>query len=128
MANSSAPSNADSTRRRSQRVMLALPVSVSGKTSQGAFTENANTLVINAYGALVGLKAKLVKEQIVRLKSATHPDEQECRVIWIGPTTDGKTQCGLEFTKPVAKFWGISFPPVDWSPSPADLAAFPAKK
>jgi hypothetical protein len=126
MAN--APSNPDSTRRRSQRVMLPLPVTVSGKTSQGPFTENARTMVINAYGALVGLKARLVKDQTVRLKSATHPDEQECRVIWIGPTTDGKTQCGLEFTKPVAKFWGISFPPVDWSPSPADLAALPAKK
>ena len=108
--------------------MLALPVTVSGKTSQGAFTETANTMVINAHGALVKLNAKIVKDQTVRLKSATHHDEQECRVIWIGPTTYGKTQCGLEFTKPVVKFWGISFPPVDWSPSPADLAALPAKK
>jgi hypothetical protein len=108
--------------------MLALPVTVSGKTSQGAFTETVYTMVINAYGALVRVKARIVKDQLVQLKSATHPDEQECRVIWIGPTSDGKTQCGLEFTKPVVKFWGISFPPVDWSPSPADLAALPAKK
>jgi hypothetical protein len=108
--------------------MLALPITVSGKTFQGAFTETAQTMVINAYGALVKLKAKVVKDQTVRMKSATHPDEQECRVIWIGPTSDGRTQCGLEFTKPVAKFWGISFPPADWSPSPADLAALPAKK
>ena len=128
MAQWNTPSGPDPTRRRSQRVMLSLPVTVSGKTAQGPFTENVHTTVINANGALIGLKARLAKDQLVRLKSATHPEEQECRVIWVGPTTEGKTQCGLEFTKPVAKFWGIAFPPPDWSPSAADLATVPAKK
>jgi hypothetical protein len=108
--------------------MLSLPVSVSGKTSQGPFTEDTQTMVINAYGALVGLKAKVIKGQTVRIKSATHPDEQECSVIWIGPTAEGKTQCGIEFTKPVPKFWGVSFPPADWSASTAGALAESRKK
>ena len=128
MANWTASSSSDPTRRRSQRVMLSLPVTVSGKTFQGPFTENAQTMVINANGALIGLKAKVAKDQTVRLKSVTHPEEQECRVIWVGPTSEGRTQCGIEFVKPIPKFWGISFPPADWSPSAADLASAPAKK
>jgi hypothetical protein len=108
--------------------MLSLPVTVSGKTSQGQFSEKTQTVVINAHGALVGLQAKVIKGQTVRLQSATFPDEQECQVIWIGPTAEGKTQCGLEFTKPSPKFWGVSFPPPDWSPSTAGSVGGPKKK
>jgi len=113
--NNWSPSGPDTNRRRSQRVMLNLPITVSGKTAQGSFSEDTHTMVVNAHGALVGLKALVAKGQTVRLKSATYPDEQECQVIWVGPSVEGKTQCGLEFTKPAPKFWGVSFPPADWS-------------
>jgi hypothetical protein len=108
--------------------MLSLPVTVSGHTAQGEFSEQTLTLVINAHGALVGLKAKVAKDQTVRIKSTTAPEEQECQVIWIGPTVDGQTQCGLEFTNPAPKFWGVSFPRADWSPSTAGDAAESRKK
>lgn len=97
--------------------MLSLPVTVSGKTAEGPFSEQTQTMVVNAHGALIGLNAKVVKGQSVRIKRGTSPEEQECHVIWIGPTADGKTQCGIEFTEPSPKFWGISFPPADWSPA-----------
>jgi hypothetical protein len=58
----------------------------------------------------------------------TSPEEQECQVIWIGPTADGKTQCGIEFKKPNPKFWGVSFPPADWSPATAGVMADSEKK
>jgi hypothetical protein len=108
--------------------MLSLPVTVSGKTAQGQFSEDTQTVVISVYGALVGLKAKVIKGQTIRIKSVTFPDEQECQVIWIGPTAAGKTQCGLEFTKPAPKFWGVSFPPPEWSPSAAGTTAGAKKK
>ena len=85
-------------------------------------------MVINAHGALVGLKSKVIKGQTVRIKSATSPEEQECQVIWVGPTAEGKTQCGLEFTNPSPKFWGVSFPSADWSPSTAGAMAGSKKK
>jgi hypothetical protein len=108
--------------------MLSLPVTVSGKTARGPFSEKTNTMVINAHGALVGLEAKVIKGQTVQIKSATFPDEQECLVIWIGPAAGGKTQCGLEFTKAVPKFWGVSFPPPDWSPATAGAMVGSKKK
>jgi hypothetical protein len=49
-------------------------------------------------------------------------------VIWIGPAAGGKTQCGLEFTKAVPKFWGVSFPPPDWSPATAGAMVGSKKK
>lgn len=85
-------------------------------------------MVVNAHGALVGLKAPVVKGQTLRIKSAATPEEQECQVSWVGPTADGKTQCGIEFTKPSPKFWGISFPPADWSSSTAAVMAESKKK
>jgi hypothetical protein len=128
MSNWSPPSGPDANRRRSQRVMLSLPVTVSGKEPQGPFSENTQTTIVNAYGALVGLKAKLAKGQIVLLQSATSPDEQECQIIWVGPAAGGKIQYGLEFTKPALKFWGVTFPPPDWSPAAAGALAESRKK
>ena len=120
MNNWSSSSGPDTNRRRSQRVMLNLPVTISGKTSQGPFSEDTRTMVVNAHGALVGLKTLVAKGQTVRLKSSTYPEELECQVIWVGPSAEGKAQCGLEFTRPSPKFWGVSFPPADWSPTMAE--------
>jgi hypothetical protein len=128
MNNWSSPSGPDSNRRRSQRVMLRLSVNVSGKTAQGPFSEDTHTMVVNAHGALIGLNAKIIKGQTVRLKSSTFPDDQECQVIWVGPAAEGKPQCGLEFTTPAPKFWGVSFPPADWSPSAGGVMAESKKK
>jgi PilZ domain len=118
----------DNSRRRSQRVMLSLPVTISGKSIQGSFSESGHTMVINAHGALVNFKAKAAKGQTLRLKSATYPDEVDCQVIWVGPTADGKTQYGLEFIKPAPRFWGVSFPPADWSPAATGVLAESSKK
>lgn len=103
--------------------MLSVPITLAGKTASGAFSEETLTTVINAHGALIGLTAKVTKGQIVSIKTKHSPEEQECRVIWIGPTAEGKAQCGIEFVKPAPNFWRVSFPPSDWSPSSAPVMA-----
>ena len=113
--NTWATSGPESARRRSQRVILSIPVTVSGATTQGPFSENTQTLVINAHGALVALAAKISHGQQLEIKSATHPEKQACKVVYVGPTVEGKTQFGVEFTKPAPHFWQIAFPPEDWS-------------
>ena len=128
MNSGSHASNPDPNRRRSQRVMLSLPVTVSGKTVDGPFSEQTQTIVVNAHGALVGLKAKVVKGQAVCIVRGPSSEEQVCQVIWIGPTAEGITQCGIEFSKPCPNFWGITFPPADWSPSTAGVMAHSQKK
>jgi hypothetical protein len=121
--NWSSSSGPEANRRRSQSVMLSLPVTVSGQTDQGPFREETHTMVVNAHGALIGLKTPVVKGQLVQIKSVASPGEQECWVNWIGSSTDGKTQCGIEFSQPAPRFWGIAFPPADWSRSAAGAMA-----
>lgn len=124
----STPSGPEAHRRRSQRVMLSVPVTLTGKSSDGPFTEEAQTMVINAHGALVGLKAKVAKGQTLRIRTRMAPEEQDCNVIWVGPAAEGKTQYGIEFVKAAPTFWRISFPPADWSPASGGVLADSKKK
>jgi len=126
MDNWSAPGS-DAKRRRSNRVILSIPVTVSGDGAKGSFSEEARTLVINVHGALVALQAKLANGQQVKLKSPTSPKEELCKVVFVGPTVQGKTQFGIEFLEPVPDFWRVAFPPENWSPALLDEGERPVK-
>jgi hypothetical protein len=105
----------DPGRRRSMRVLLSVPIHVSGKLAGNQeFKEDTRTLVVNAHGALIALAAKVTAGQTVTVgNNATH-QSLECRVVHIGTTQGGKAQLGIEFAKPSPKFWQIDFPPDDW--------------
>jgi PilZ domain len=109
-------SGPDSNRRRSQRVILSVPVTISGESPKGKFTEETKTLVVNAHGALINLAAKVSQGQQLEVKSVTNPEPQVCKVVYIGPTVQGQTQVGVEFTKPAPLFWHVAFPPENWTP------------
>ena len=110
----------DANRRRSQRVILSVPVSVSGTGPKGKFTEETKTLVVNAHGALITLAAKMTQGQQLELKSASNPEAQSCKVVYIGPSVQGQTQVGVEFLKPAPHFWHVAFPPENWTPVPEE--------
>jgi hypothetical protein len=103
--------------------MLSIPVTLSGTNSDGAFSEDTQTLIINAHGALVGMKTSVAQGQSLRIRTRMAPEEQDCHVIWIGPAAKGKTQYGIEFVRPAPQFWRISFPPADWAPAPESVTA-----
>ena len=114
----------DPSRRRSQRVILSLPVTV--RTEDGAkdtsFEEETHTLVVNLHGALIVLAAKVTKGQRLRLTNRATQVEQVCKVASLGPVTGGKAQIGVEFLTPSPDFWRISFPPEDWvMPEPSTI-------
>jgi hypothetical protein len=98
-------------------------VTLSGETPEGPFSEDTQTLIINVHGALVGLKAKVSQGQTMRIRSRMYAEEQDCRVIWVGPATGERTQCGIEFLQPAPNFWHVAFPPADWSPASTDMLA-----
>ncbi len=110
------PGGPEVSRRRSQRVILSLAVTVrtEGAPQDKSFEEETHTLIVNAHGALIALNAKVVKGQKIRLKNRATKAEQVCRVASVGPTTEGKGQVGIEFLTPSPDFWHISFPPEDW--------------
>jgi len=110
------PSNAGA-RRRSQRVLMQVSVRVHGIDAQGKpFDEEADTLAINAHGALVLLQARLTSGSLLNLRNNTTREEQECHVVFLGPVRGNKAEIGLEFSARRPQFWRVAFPPEDWSP------------
>lgn len=112
--------------RRSQRVILSVAVTV--RTEDGpkdaSFEEETRTLVLNMHGALILLAGQVAIGQRLRLTNRATHAEQMCQVASLGPTSGGKTQVGVEFLKPSADFWHISFPPEDWVlPEPLSITS-----
>ena len=104
-------------RRRSQRVLVQVPVRIRGKNPQGVdFEEFTETLAINAHGALVLLTARLTSGAVVHIRHNKTEEEQECHVAFLGPARSSKGEIGLEFTAPRPTFWRVAFPPEDWTP------------
>jgi len=110
----------DPKQRRSQRLLLKIPVLVRGlKAGKEAFQEESYTMVVNAHGALFLLATEVRTGQELVLKNRTTQDEQVCKVVYLGPVDNGKVQVGVEFTRPAPTFWHVSFPPEDWNPTQA---------
>jgi hypothetical protein len=110
------PSNAGA-RRRSQRVLMQVSVRIHGIDTHGRpFDEEADTLAINAHGALVLLQARVTSGSLLTLRNNTTREEQECSVVFLGPVRGNKAEIGLEFSARRPQFWRIAFPPEDWSP------------
>ncbi len=103
---------AESKHRRSQRVFLSVPITVSGEFEQGPFSEETRTLSVNVHGALLSLSTQVSVDQALQIRNA-HGEQQACRVVCLGPTADGQTQVGVEFTEPSPEFWHIEFPVVE---------------
>jgi len=110
----------DVSRRRSQRVLLSMPVLVQGE-AEGAqsILEETETLVVNTHGALIALAMKVEFHQPLLLKNQRSQEEQPCRVVYLGPPAGGKKQVGVEFTRPAPHFWHFAFLPDKWEPRPA---------
>ena len=110
-----APLITDPGRRRSMRVLLSVPIVISGKdVDNKEFKEDSRTLVVNAHGALIALTSRLAPNQQVMVSNPATQVTLLCRVIHTGTTQGGKLQLGLEFAKPCPSFWQIDFPPEDW--------------
>jgi hypothetical protein len=113
------------TQRRSQRVLVAVPISVVlAKPDQEPISEKTNTLVVNAHGALVLLTMKLFAGDAVTLINPRTDEQQPARVVYLGPQQSEKQEVGIEFAKPSPLFWRIAFPPRDWTPLHEDAKGF----
>ncbi|HKS67693.1 MAG TPA: PilZ domain-containing protein [Candidatus Acidoferrales bacterium] len=105
----------DPGRRRSLRVLLSVPVLVSGKNSSGQdFKEETRTLVVNAHGALISLATPVTAGQQIQMSNKATEQSLNCRIVYVSKPQAGRSQMGIEFEKPMASFWQIDFPPNDW--------------
>ncbi len=114
--------------RRSLRVVIDFPVTVFGQKLDGTiFAEPANTLTVNAHGALVKMKTDIDSQKPALIGNPKTRMEVQCRVVYRKELEKNLYEIGLEFAKPFPKFWGINFPPEDWDPAERKRAASPQK-
>lgn len=103
-------------RRRSQRLFIQIPVVVEGQlANKSEFSDKAQTVVVNAHGALVELGVSLEPGQRVLLRNVRTNEKIASEVKLVTPGESGKYNVALEFVDPNPGFWHISFPPEDWS-------------
>jgi hypothetical protein len=113
------------TQRRSQRVLVGIPVYVVlAKANEKSISEQTNTLAVSPHGALVLLEMKLVAGDSVTLVNPQTDEQQSARVIHLGPRQSEKQEVGIEFAKPSPLFWRIAFPPSDWTTEHEDAKGF----
>lgn len=116
-----AHANSELRKRRSTRIVQAVPVAVTGVDAIGRpFAEHTATLVINCHGCRYQSKHYVLKNMWVKLE-IPHPESGQAprvvrgRVAWIQrPRTVRQLfQVALELETP-GNVWGIAFPPEDW--------------
>lgn len=109
------------TRRRSQRVLMTLPVRVSGQLGPASpIEEETHTVAISAHGAMIILSMPVYRGQRFTVLNIQTKDSLECVAVHIAKINDKQSQVGLEFLLPNPTFWRVAFPPRDWSPRHPD--------
>jgi hypothetical protein len=111
-------------RRRSQRVLMTIPVRVSGQNVLGSpFEEETQTLAISAHGALILVSTQMYRGQRLTLSNVQTKAALECVVAHIKKHQGDHPQVGVEFMLPNPIFWHVAFPPKDWTARHPDAKA-----
>jgi len=110
--------------RRSSRVFTRIAVHATGKNAEGRkFRAKSETIVINAHGGLLYLHEPLeLGSELILINPATE-EEQECRIVYLGDTSEKGTRVGVEFLSPSPHFWGVEFAQQDWPSSAPSLSS-----
>jgi hypothetical protein len=125
MASEAMPSTGDDLRkRRSTRVVQAVPLTVTGVDALGRpFAERTSSLVLNCHGCRYQSKHYVLKNMWITLEVPSAeadrpPRSVRGRVAWIQrPRTVRQLfQVALELEHS-GNVWGIQFPPEDWFPA-----------
>src|ERR1700737_3874617 len=116
-----ASATAELRKRRSTRIVQAVPLTVGGVDALGRpFSERTSTLIINCHGCRYQSQHYVLKNMWVKLE-IPHPETDQAprtvrgRVAWIQrPRTVRQLfQVALELELP-GNAWGVAFPPDDW--------------
>ena len=133
MTDSAASVDPDAQKRRSTRIVQAVPITVTGVDALGQpFKERTTTVMVNCHGCKYQSKHYVPKNSMVTLEvprpEAGQKRTAQGRVVWVQrPRTVRELfQIGLEFEVP-GNVWGIAFPPEDWFSSPYEAGVETSK-
>lgn len=104
----------ESEKRRSDRLMITLPLVVEGKDTKGQpFDNSARTITINRHGARIVSPRPLRAGQTITVTNLASRKKGPFRVVGpVSPATDRGGEWGIECLNPNEDIWGIQFPPV----------------
>jgi hypothetical protein len=114
-------------KRRSTRVLKAVPITVKGTDALGqTFKEFTATVMVNCYGCKFQSRHYVPKNSVITIE-VQHPQRKlspriiRGRVIWVQrPRTFREAfHIGMEFDVP-GNVWDVEVPPRDWFPHPED--------
>jgi hypothetical protein len=106
-------------RRRSERVMLQVPVVVRTISRDGKeLRESTHTVVVNAHGGLLKLRLDIKVGQPIVIINEKANVQQASHVVRVETSDAGYSAVAFEFDEASPKFWPIVFPPADWNPQP----------
>jgi hypothetical protein len=104
-------------RRRSQRVIIRVPVMLELTKLGQVVKIPAHTVAVNVHGAMVLCTRSLDSgAEVVILNERTN-QRASARVTRTPRDSAEGFLIPLEFSKPFPMFWQISFPPSNWKPS-----------
>jgi len=100
-------------KRRSDRVMLTIPLTLKGEDAKGVrFVADARTIILNRHGASIWTTQPLRGGQIIRVVNLLGRLEGNFRVVGpLSPLTEKGGEWGVEYTDGKENIWGIQFPP-----------------
>lgn len=102
-----------SDKRRSDRLMLTVPLMVSGADPKGAeFKDNMRTITLNRHGARIMSPRLLASGQTVHITNLVSRREADFRVVGpLSPHSEKGGEWGVECLDGQENIWGIKFPP-----------------
>src|ERR1700749_592503 len=98
-------------RRRTVRVMLSIPLTVHGISTEGeTFAVETKSHTISMHGASLELEYPVQLSDILMIENELTHEQVEGRVVTLKKTREGKMHVGVEFTNKDVNFWHMVFP------------------
>ena len=99
-------------RRRTERILLRIPIEVKGTRADGTpFRERTYTVAVNRYGARVAMSNELELESRLTITNLQNKLTAPFRVVGrVGKSLSEAPEWGVECLEPNINFWGIFFP------------------
>jgi hypothetical protein len=114
--NKTASTMEERNRRRSERVVLRVPLQLSAKMPDGKrISIEVYSLVVNAHGGLLDVGMELLGGQQVILSNPRNEKVASGKIVRVEASDEGRFSIAFAFEFPAPSFWPVSFPPADWS-------------
>jgi len=102
--------------RRSERVVLRVPLQLSAKMPDGRrISIEVHSLVVNAHGGLLDVGMEMLSGQQVILSNPRSEKVASGKIVRVEASEEGRFSVAFAFEFPAPSFWPVSFPPADWS-------------